>query len=79
MLVVEGFLENGVFVPEKPLAEIKGRQKAILRIEKTGHPDEQDRLNAWREFSKAIRTSNETLEGDPERIRFRSPEETEMQ
>ena len=78
MLVVEGFFENGVFVPEKPLAEIKGRQKAILRIWETGKPDEQDRLKAWREFSQSIRTSNETLEGEPERIRFRSPEETEM-
>jgi len=78
VLVVEGFLESDVFVPEKPLANIKGRQKAILRIEGTGYPDEEDRLNGWREFSKAIRTSNETLEGDPGRIRFRSPEETEM-
>jgi len=78
VLVVEGFLENGVFVPEKPLAEIKGRQKAILRIGEADKSDEQDRLNAWQEFSQGIRTSNETLEGEPERIRFRSSEETEM-
>jgi len=56
----------------------ESRQKTILRIEETGNPDEQERLKAWREFSQAIRTSNETLEGEPERILFRSPEETEM-
>jgi len=77
MLVVEGFFENGAFVPEKPLAEIKGRQKATLRIEETDDPDRQGRLSAWREFSRAIRASDEELEGEPERVRFGAPEETE--
>jgi hypothetical protein len=35
MLVINGFFENGVFVPEKPLAHIKGRQRASLNIEET--------------------------------------------
>ena len=44
MLVVNGFFENGVFIPEKPLADIKGRQKAVLNI---GYEDEkQERLNS---------------------------------
>ena len=35
MLVVNGFFENGVFIPEKPIPGniIKGRRKAVLRIE----------------------------------------------
>ena len=32
MLIVDGFLENGVFIPNKPLADIKGRQYATLTI-----------------------------------------------
>ena len=73
MLVVNGFFENGVFIPEKPLDDIRGRQKAVLRIE---YEDEkQKRLNAWKEFSLAVRTSDEVLEGEPERTRFRNPEE----
>ncbi|MCL2294113.1 MAG: hypothetical protein FWC36_04525 [Spirochaetes bacterium] len=44
MLVVNGFFENGVFIPEKPLADIKGRQKAVLRIE--FKDEKQERLNA---------------------------------
>jgi len=77
MLVVNGFFENGVFVPEKPLVNIKGRQRAVLNIEETDKDDKQNRLRAWQEFSYAIRTSDETLEGEPQRIRFRTPQEIE--
>ena len=77
MLIVDGFFENGVFVPEKPLANIKGRQRAVLNIEETGKDDKQNRLKAWKEFSHAIRTSDEVLEGEPQRIRFRTPQEIE--
>ena len=41
MLVINGFFENGVFVPEKPLADIKGKQKAVLRIEYEDEKQEQ--------------------------------------
>jgi predicted DNA-binding antitoxin AbrB/MazE fold protein len=75
MLVVNGFFENGVFIPEKPLADIKGKQRAVLNIDETGRNEKQDRLSAWREFSRVIRTNNELLEGEPQRIRFRTPEE----
>ena len=77
MLVVNGFFENGVFIPERPLANIKGRQRATLNIEETSKDEKQERLNAWQEFSRIIRSSDEVLEGEPERIHFRTPEETE--
>jgi len=76
MLVVDGFFENGVFVPEKPLINIKGRQRAVLNIDETENK-KQERLNAWQEFSRVIRTNNEPLEGEPERIRLKTPEEIE--
>ena len=77
MLVINGFFENGVFIPEKPLVNIKGRQRAVLNIDETDKDEKQRRLNAWREFSRTIRASDEILEGEPERIRFRTPEEVE--
>jgi len=77
MLVVNGFFENGVFVPEKPLTNIKGRQRAVLNIDETNKNENQERINAWQEFSRVIRSNNETLEGEPGRIRFRTPEEIE--
>jgi len=77
MLVINGFLENGVFVPDKSLANIKGRQRAVLSIDQTNADEKQERLSAWREFSRAIKASAEVLEGEPERINFRTPEEIE--
>jgi len=79
MLIIDGFFENGVFVPERPLVNIKGRQKATLRIEESNKDDKMERLSAWRKFSCAIRASDEVLEGEPERTRFRTPEEIEVQ
>ena len=73
MLVINGFFENGIFIPEKPLSGIEGRQKAVLRIDYV--EGKQDRIDAWKKFSKAIRTSNEVLEGEPARISFKTPEE----
>jgi hypothetical protein len=78
MLIVNGFFENGVFIPEKPLADIKGRQRAVLNIDETDRNEKQDRLNAWQEFSRVIRTNNEPLEGEPQRIHFRTPEEIDV-
>jgi len=77
MLAVNGFFENGVFVPERPLTNIKGRQRAVLNIDETSRNEKQERLRAWQEFSHVIRTSNESLEGEPETIRFRTPEDAE--
>jgi len=77
MLVINGIFENGVFVPERPLADIKGRQRAILNIDETYKDEKQEHLNAWREFSRTIRTSNETLEGEPQRIHLKTLQEIE--
>jgi predicted DNA-binding antitoxin AbrB/MazE fold protein len=55
MLIVDGFFENGVFVPEKPLTDIKGRQKAVLNIENTTETDEEKRARrekAFKDFSQ---------------------------
>ena len=41
MLIVEGFFENGVFVPEKPLTNITGRQRAVLNIDTESETDEE--------------------------------------
>ncbi|GHV85923.1 hypothetical protein AGMMS50230_15310 [Spirochaetia bacterium] len=78
MLVVNGFFENGVFVPSKPISAIQGRQAATLTIkEASEEKKKQKRIQAWKEFSRTIRTSTEQLEGEPEKLRFRTPEETE--
>jgi len=77
MLVVSGFFENGVFVPDRPLANIKGKQRAVLNIEEMDDGKKQARIDAWREFSRAVKASGEMLEGEPERVRFKTPEQIE--
>ena len=74
MLIVEGFLENGVFIPNKPLADVKGRQYATLTITEDAEKDLQERITVWRQFGEAIINSDEILEGEPERIQFRTIE-----
>ena len=73
MLVIDGFFENCVFIPQKPINHIEGRKKAVLRI--IYFDEKQERLNAWKEFSQAIKASDEVLEGEPERLSFKSPED----
>ncbi|MDR2718893.1 MAG: hypothetical protein LBB89_12640 [Treponema sp.] len=52
MLVVDGFFENGVFVPEKPLTAITGRQKAVLNIDNTGEAVEEKRTKRQEAFQR---------------------------
>jgi predicted DNA-binding antitoxin AbrB/MazE fold protein len=78
MLVINGFFENGVFVPNKPIAGINGRQRAVLNIEEENREKErQEHIKAWKEFGDEILNSDEILEGEPERFHFRTPEEIE--
>jgi hypothetical protein len=75
MLVVEGFFENGVFVPNKPLVDVKGRQSATLTITGDEEKERHERITAWRQFGEAVLNSDEVLEGEPERFKFRPLEE----
>ena len=77
MLTVEGFLENGVFIPNKPLVGIKGRQYATLTITGNEEIEQQERITAWRQFGEAIINSKEELKDEPERLRFRTLDEAE--
>jgi len=74
LLVVEGFFENGVFVPHTTF-DVKGRQSATLTIAENKEKEQQERITAWRQFGEAILSSDEELEGEPERFRFRPFEE----
>jgi len=76
MLIVEGFLENGVFTPNKPLVDLKGRQNATLTITGDEEKERTERITAWQQFGEAILNSDEVLEGEPERFKFRPFEDT---
>jgi len=76
MLVVDGFFENGVFTPNKPVVNVNGRQEATLTIkEYSVIQEQQERTKRWGEIKKMLADSDdEILEGEPERIHFMTPE-----
>ena len=74
MLIVEGFLENGVFIPKKPLVDVTGRLNATLTITEYEEKEQQEQITAWQQFGEAVLSSNEVLVGEPERFQFRDIE-----
>ena len=76
MLVIQGFFENGVFIPNEPVLSVKGRHEATLIIQEPDEEKEkQERIRKWTEILEDLRNCKEELTGDPERIHFRTPEE----
>ena len=63
MLVVNGFFENGVFVPEKPLTAIKGRQRAILNIDNTDEIAGEKRAKGQEAFERFTQYCGELPSG----------------
>jgi len=55
MLVVDGFFENGVFTPDKPLTAIAGKQKAVLNIYNTDETAEEKHIKKQEAFQRFMR------------------------
>ncbi|MDR1147083.1 MAG: hypothetical protein LBK66_00470 [Spirochaetaceae bacterium] len=79
LLTVEGYFEAGRFIADSPVY-IPEKKKTVVTVldknvaeagELTAHK------NLWKQIIKDLRNCDEVLEGMPERLRFRSPEETE--
>jgi len=76
MLVVDGYFENGVFTPNRPVVNVNGRQEATLTIREGAVQEQQERIKRWGEIKRMLADSgDELLEGEPERIHFMTPEE----
>jgi hypothetical protein len=79
LLTVEGYFEGGRFIADTPI-HIPERKKTIITV-LDENVDEAGVLAAhkklWNEIIEDLRNCDETLEGEPEHLRFRSPEETE--
>jgi len=80
LLSIEGYFEAGRFIADTPVS-IPERKKTIVTIldEAVNKDSEQQTYKKlWDEIIDEIENSNEVLEGEPERLRFRTPEETEV-
>ena len=74
MLIIQGFFENGVFIPNEPVVCFKGRQEATLTIQEKKN-EEREYIDQWTEILEDLQNCDEELTGDPERIHFKIPEE----
>jgi predicted DNA-binding antitoxin AbrB/MazE fold protein len=75
MLTIEGYFEGGQFIPDKPVV-IPERTKAVVTIEENEAFEREKNKKAWGEFLEAIeKAKDETLEGFPARLKFKTPKE----
>jgi hypothetical protein len=77
LLTFQGYFEAGQFVADTPVQIPEGRKTIITVLdEKVDKASERENyITYWNKIIEDIQNSNEVLEGDPERIRFKTPEE----
>ena len=77
LLTFQGYFEAGHFVADTPVQIPEGR-KAIVTVldEKVDKTNEQEKyIDYWDKIIEDIQNCDEVLEGEPERIHFKTPEE----
>ncbi|WP_010253519.1 hypothetical protein [Treponema primitia] len=80
MLAFQGYFQAGRFVTDTPV-QIPERKKTIVTVlDENVDEDREGKAYQmlWAEIIDEIENSDEVLEGEPERLHFRSPEETEV-
>ena len=79
LLSVEGYFEAGHFIADTPVYIPEGKKTIVTVLDETVNKDKEQRAykKLWDEIINDIENSDEVLEGEPERLRFRTPEETE--
>jgi hypothetical protein len=80
MLAFQGYFQSGRFVTDFPV-QIPERKKTIVTVLDESVDEDRERKTSqmlWNEIIDEIENSDEMLEGEPERLHFRSPEETEV-
>ena len=77
LLTFQGYFEAGQFVADTPIQIPEGRKTIITVLdEKVDKANEREDYRAyWNRIIEDIQNSDEVLEGEPERIRFKTPEE----
>ena len=79
LLAVEGYFKDGRFIPNTPVHIPEGKKTIVTVLDEAVNEEKERKAykKLWDEIIDEIENSDEALEGEPERLRFRSPEETE--
>ena len=77
LLTVQGYFEAGQFIADTPIQIPEGRKTIVTVLdEKANKKKDREEYKAyWNKIIEDIQNCDEVLEGEPERIRFRTPEE----
>jgi hypothetical protein len=77
LLAVEGYFEAGRFVTDTPVHIPEGKRAIVTVLDEAVDKDKErkDYVAYWNKIIEDIQNSDEVLEGEPERIRFKTPEE----
>ena len=77
LLTFQGYFEAGQFVTDTPVRIPEGRKTIITVLdEKVDKANERKNyVTYWNRIIEDIQNSDEVLEGDPEQIHFKTPEE----
>jgi hypothetical protein len=77
LLTFQGYFEAGRFIADTPIRIPEGRKTIITVLdEKIDKENERKNYIAyWNKIIGDIQNSDEALEGEPERIHFKTPEE----
>ena len=77
LLTVQGYFEAGQFIADTPIQIPEGRKTIVTVLDEKVEKDRKlaAHKKLWREIIEDLQNCDEVLEGEPERIRFRTPEE----
>jgi len=81
LLTLEGYFEAGRFITDTPYIP-EGKKTIVTVLDEAMDKDKDKEQKVyqkiWNEIINEIETSSEVLEGEPERLHFRTPEEIEV-
>lgn len=80
LLTVQGCFKSGRFIADTPIQIPDGR-KTIITVLDEKVDTENERKNYieyWNKIIEDIQNSDEALEGEPERIGFKTPKEIDV-
>jgi hypothetical protein len=77
LLAVEGYFEGGRFITDTPVHIPEGKKTIVTVLDEAANKDKEreNYVAYWNKIIEDIQNSDEVLEGEPERLRFRTPEE----
>jgi hypothetical protein len=77
LLVFEGYFEAGRFVTDAPVHIPEGKKTIVTVLDEAVNKDKEreNYVAYWNKIIEDIQNSDEVLEGEPERIHFKTPEE----